>query len=127
MHFSASHRVYNPNLSDEENNEIFGKCNNINGHGHNYTLEVSIKGEVNPKTGYVLDLKKLKDIINIEIIDKLDHSNLNCDIDFLKGIIPSSENICIAIWNILKEKITEADIYEVKLSESPNSWVTYRG
>ncbi len=127
MYFSASHRVFNPNFTEEENQNTFGKCNNPNGHGHNYTLEVSIKGDVNPNTGYVFDLKKLKNIINQEIIEKLDHKNLNYDVDFLQGIIPSSENICIAIWSILKEKIKDAEIYEIKLYESLNSWVSYKG
>ncbi|OGV90130.1 MAG: 6-pyruvoyl tetrahydrobiopterin synthase, partial [Melioribacter sp. RIFOXYB12_FULL_38_5] len=91
--FSASHRLFNPNLSEEENNSLFGKCNNPNGHGHNYTLEVTICGEVNPKTGYLIDLKLLKQIIIDNVINKVDHKNLNLDVDFLAGKIPTAENI----------------------------------
>lgn len=127
MYFSAAHRIFNPELSDEQNNKIYGKCNNYNGHGHNYTLEVTVKGEVNPTTGYVMDLKKLKSIIKDEIIEKLDHKHLNYDVEFLQGIIPTAENLCIAFWGILQERISEAEIYEIKLYESPNSWVCYRG
>lgn len=127
LDFSAAHRVYNPNFTDAENEACFGRCNNPNGHGHNYELEVTIKGEVNPETGYLMDLKELKSIINREIIDKVDHKFLNHDVDFLQGIIPSSENLCIAFWNILKKAITQADLHEIKLYESKTSSVTYRG
>lgn len=127
LDFSAAHRVYNPNFTDEENANYFGRCNNPNGHGHNYELEVTIKGEVNPETGYLMDLKELKSIINREIIDKVDHKFLNYDVDFLQGIIPSSENLCIAFWNILKKAITQAELHEIKLYESKTSSVTYRG
>lgn len=127
LDFSAAHRVYNPNFTDEENANCFGRCNNPNGHGHNYELEVTIKGEVNPETGYLMDLKELKSIINREIIDKVDHKFLNYDVDFLQGIIPSSENLCIAFWNILKKAITQAELHEIKLYESKTSSVTYRG
>lgn len=127
LDFSAAHRVYNPNFTDEENANCFGRCNNPNGHGHNYELEVTIKGEVNPETGYLMDLKELKSIINREIIDKVDHKFLNYDVYFLQGIIPSSENLCIAFWNILKKAITQAELHEIKLYESKTSSVTYRG
>lgn len=127
LDFSAAHRVYNPNFTDEENANCFGRCNNPNGHGHNYELEVTIKGEVNPETGYLMDLKELKSIINREIIDKVEHKFLNYDVDFLQGIIPSSENLCIAFWNILKKAITQAELHEIKLYESKTSSVTYRG
>ncbi|MFN3694337.1 MAG: 6-carboxytetrahydropterin synthase, partial [Ignavibacterium sp.] len=103
--FAAAHRLFKPGLSDEENLKIFGKCSNPNWHGHNYTLEVVVAGEVDPETGFVLDLKELKNIIHEHVIDKVDHKNFNLDIDFMKGIIPTSENICIAIWNQLKDKI----------------------
>lgn len=125
--FSAAHRVYNPNFTDEENEACFGRCNNLNGHGHNYVLEVTVKGEINPETGYLMDLKELKSIINREIIDKVDHKFLNHDVDFLQGIIPSSENLCIAFWNILKKAITQAELHEITLYESKTSCVTYRG
>jgi 6-pyruvoyltetrahydropterin/6-carboxytetrahydropterin synthase len=125
--FSSSHRLYNPNFSDSENERIFGKCSNPNGHGHNYTLEVMIAGEVDPKTGYVIDLKLLKKIIIENVIQKVDHKNLNLDVDFLKGKIPTSENICIEIWNQLIDKIPSGKLYSIKLYETENNYVEYKG
>lgn len=125
--FSASHRLYNPNLTDEENEAIFDKCNNFNGHGHNYVLEVVVAGEVNPKTGYVIDLKKLKSIIIENVIKKVDHKNLNLDVDFLKDKIPTAENIAIGIWEQLENKITEGKLYSVKIYETENNYVEYKG
>jgi len=125
--FSASHRLYNSNLSEEENCELYDKCSNPNGHGHNYILEVMVAGEVNPSTGYLLDLKKLKKIIKENITDKLDHKNLNLDVDFLQGVIPTSENICIAIWNELSDKITVGNLYSVKMYETENNYIEYKG
>lgn len=125
--FSASHRLYNPNLTDEENEAIFDKCNNYNGHGHNYVLEVVVAGEVNPKTGYVIDLKKLKSIIIENVIKKVDHKNLNLDVDFLKDKIPTAENIAIGIWEQLENKITEGKLYSVKIYETENNYVEYKG
>ena len=101
LEFCASHRLFNPDFSDEKNESTFGLCNNPNGHGHNYVLEVTVKGEVDPETGMVLDLKALKKLINEEIINKVAHKNLNVDVDFLKAVIPTAENIAIHIWNIL--------------------------
>ena len=103
--FAAAHRLFKPELSDKENYELFGKCSNPNWHGHNYTLEVTVVGEVDPETGFVLDIKKLKEIILENVISKVDHKNLNIDTDFMKGIIPTSENITIAIWGQLADKI----------------------
>jgi 6-pyruvoyltetrahydropterin/6-carboxytetrahydropterin synthase len=125
--FAAAHRLYRADLSDKENFEIFGKCSNPNWHGHNYTLEVVVAGEINPETGFVLDVKKLKDIIHKYVIDKVDHKNLNLDTDFMKGIIPTSENICVAIWNQLKDKIPSGKLYSVKLYETENNYFEYRG
>ncbi|MFZ5946920.1 MAG: 6-pyruvoyl trahydropterin synthase family protein [Stygiobacter sp.] len=125
--FSASHRLFNPGLSDEENEIIFDKCNNYNGHGHNYVLEVVVAGDVNPKTGYVIDLKKLKKIIIENVIKKVDHKNLNLDVDFLKGKIPTAENIAIGIWEQLEDKIEEGKLYSVKLYETENNYVEYKG
>lgn len=125
--FSASHRLYNPNLTDEENEAIFDKCNNFNGHGHNYVLEVVVAGEVNPKTGYVIDLKKLKSIIIENVVKKVDHKNLNLDVDFLKDKIPTAENIAIGIWEQLENKITEGKLYSVKIYETENNYVEYKG
>ncbi len=125
--FSASHRLYNPNFSDEENDACFGKCNNLNGHGHNYNLEVTVAGEVDPQTGYVIDLKKLKKIIRENVIVKLDHKNLNLDVDFLKDKIPTAENIAYGIWNELFDKIPSGKLYSVKISETENNYVEYKG
>lgn len=125
--FAAAHRLFKPGLSDEENLKMFGKCSHPNWHGHNYTLEVVVAGEVNPETGFVLDVKELKKIIHQYVIDKVDHKNLNLDTDFLKGVIPTSENICIAIWNQLKDKIPSGKLYSVKLYETENNYFEYRG
>ena len=125
--FSASHRLHNPSLSEEENKRLFGKCNNPNGHGHNYILEVIVAGEVNTDTGYVIDLKVLKDIVREHVISKVDHKNLNIDVDFLKDVIPSAENIAIGIWDQLLDKINEGRLYSVKLYETENNYVEFKG
>lgn len=125
--FSAAHRLFIPELSDEENLKIFGKCSHPNWHGHNYTLEVVVAGQIDPKTGFVLDVKKLKEIIHKYVIDLVDHKNLNLDVEFMKGIIPTSENICVAIWNQLKDKITSGKLYSVKLYETENNYFEYKG
>ncbi len=125
--FAAAHRLFKPELSDDENHKIFGKCSHPNWHGHNYTLEVVVAGEVNPETGFLLDIKKLKEIIHKYVIDKVDHKNLNVDTDFMQGIIPTSENICIAIWNQLKDKIPSGKLFSVKLYETENNYFEYRG
>lgn len=125
--FSASHRLHNPDLSDEENLKIYGKCSNPNGHGHNYILEIVVAGEIDPKTGYVIDLKKLKTIILENVVNKVDHKNLNMDVDFMKGIIPTTENLAIAVWKELKNKISPASLYAVKIKETENNFIEYRG
>ncbi|MCW8811142.1 MAG: 6-carboxytetrahydropterin synthase [Ignavibacteriaceae bacterium] len=125
--FAAAHRLFKPELSDKENFELFGKCSNPNWHGHNYTLEVTVAGEVDSSTGFVLDIKKLKEIILENVISKVDHKNLNLDTDFMKGIIPTSENITIAIWNQLEDKIPGGKLYSVKLYETENNYFEYKG
>lgn len=125
--FSAAHRLYNPKFSDEENERIFGKCSNPNWHGHNYTLEVVVAGQVNPDTGYVVDLKVLKEIIIKNVIQKVDHKNLNTETDFLTGIIPTAENVTAAIWKQLVDKIPGGRLYAVKLYETENNYFEYRG
>ncbi len=125
--FSAAHRLYNPGWSDARNNEIFGKCNNPNGHGHNYDIEVTVVGDPPAETGMVIDLKKLADIIEREIIDRVDHKNMNVDVDFMRGTIPTAENMAIAFWKILAPKISEGRLYSIKLYESANNVVEYRG
>jgi 6-pyruvoyltetrahydropterin/6-carboxytetrahydropterin synthase len=125
--FSASHRLHNPALSESENLELFDKCANPNGHGHNYVLEVTVAGDPGKKTGYVIDLKKLKEIIKREILDKVDHRHLNHDVDFLKGIIPTAENIAVSFWKVLEPKITEGTLYSIRLRETENNIVEFRG
>ena len=125
--FAAAHRLFKDGLNDEENFELFGKCSNTNWHGHNYTLEVVVAGNVNPETGFVLDLKQLKEIILENVISKVDHKNLNLDTDFMKGLNPTSENIIVAIWNQLKDKIPAGKLYAVKLYETENNYFEYRG
>jgi 6-pyruvoyltetrahydropterin/6-carboxytetrahydropterin synthase len=127
VHFSASHRLYNPDFSDAQNDEVFGICNNKLGHGHNYELEVTLRGEIPKDTGMVMDLKELNKILQQEIISKVDHKHLNFDVDFMKNVIPTAENIAIKFWEILINRITEGDLYEIKLYESANNFVTYRG
>jgi len=127
MVFSASHRLYNPLLSDEENFILFDKCSNPSGHGHNYTLEVTVNGEVQEKTGYVIDMKKLKYIIKKEIIDKVDHKNLNSDVDFLIGVNPTVENLVLSFWKMLENKISNGRLYKMRLYETDSSFVDYYG
>jgi 6-pyruvoyltetrahydropterin/6-carboxytetrahydropterin synthase len=125
--FSASHRLFNPAWSDEKNAKVFGKCNNPNGHGHNYTVEVTVTGDVARETGMVIDLKELAEIIDRELIDRVDHKHLNHDVDFLSGTIPTAENIAIAFWKILAPKITPGKLAAIRLYESENNIVEYTG
>jgi 6-pyruvoyltetrahydropterin/6-carboxytetrahydropterin synthase len=127
VRFNAAHRVYNPALPDEENERLFGKCNNPNWHGHNYTLDVSVEGEIEAKTGYVLDLSALKKIVEREIIDYVDHRNMNLDVEFMRGKIPTSENIVVAFWNILAPKVNPARLTRLVLWETENNYVEYSG
>lgn len=125
--FSASHRLHNPLLPDEENIRLFGKCNSPNGHGHNYILEVVVAGEINPSTGYLIDLKKLKEIIRENVIDRVDHKNLNMDVEFLKGTITTTENLALKFWNELRDKITDGRLYAIRIAETENNFFEYRG
>ncbi len=118
IEFAASHRYHNPELSEEENRRIFGKCNNPHGHGHNYTLEVTVAGEPDPKTGMVLDLKDLKEILEREIMQRMDHRYLNFEVPELAGQIPTCENIARLIWQLLEPKITYGRLHRVRLYES---------
>ena len=126
-HFSASHRLFDAKLSDEKNAEIFGGCSNPNGHGHNYQLEVCIAGIPNPATGFVMDLKKLKKIMQENFLDKVDHKNLNVDVDFLSGINPTTENIAIAAWKQIVPHIVEGTLYSIRLYETENNFAEYKG
>lgn len=125
--FAAAHRLFREELSDQENFNLFGKCSNPNWHGHNYTLEVVVAGNIDPATGFVIDLKKLKEIIHLHVISKVDHKNLNIDTEFMIGLNPTSENIVLAIWNQLKDKIPAGKLYSVKLYETENNYFEYRG
>lgn len=125
--FSAAHRLFNPKFSEKENKRIFGKCSNPNWHGHNYTLEVVVAGEIDPETGYVIDLKLLKEIIIENIIKKVDHKNLNTETDFMQGVIPTAENIAVSIWKQLEDKIPSGKLYAIKIYETENNYFEYRG
>lgn len=127
--FCAAHKLFRSDWSLQENEEIFGKCSNPNWHGHNYELFVTIKGEVNPETGFVIDLRALKTIILEEVIEKLDHKNINLDVDFMKGQMASTEVIAIAIFNQLKApiKLHNAELHSIKLCETGNNFVEYFG
>ena len=113
--FNSAHRVHNPELSDVENARLFGKCNNPNWHGHNYELEVSVRGPIESKTGYVLDLAKVKDIVTRAIIEKVDHRNLNLDVDFMRDVIPTTENLAVGIWKILVPALAPAHRVLIRL------------
>jgi 6-pyruvoyltetrahydropterin/6-carboxytetrahydropterin synthase len=128
-HFNAAHKLYNTQWSEEKNAKIFGKCSNPNWHGHNYNLYVTVKGNINPDTGFIINLKDLSTVIRVEICDKLDHKNLNLDVDFLQGIMTSTENVTIAIFNILAPKIKQlgAELHSIKLYETENNYVEYFG
>ena len=127
LRFNAAHRVFNPSFSDTENEATFGKCNNPNWHGHNYVLEVSVEGDIDERTGYVLDLSKLRDIVESRVIDKVDHKNFNLDVDFMKDIIPTAENIVVQFWRILEPAVRPAKLTRLVLRETENNHVEYTG
>ena len=127
--FNAAHRLFKPEFSDEQNLEVFGKCSNPNWHGHNYTLYVTVKGDVNPDTGFLVNLKDLSALIDLKVIEKLDHRNINLEVDFMSGKLASTENLAIGIWNELSDSITlmGATLHSVKLYETENNFVEYFG
>lgn len=124
-HFNAAHRLHNPSWDDEKNKEVFGLCNNVYYHGHNYDLEVKLTGEIDEQTGYVFDLGKLAAIIKAEIEDRFDHKNLNLECDEFKTMIPSTENFVVVIYNILREKIEPGFDLHIRLWETPRNYVEY--
>lgn len=124
-HFNAAHRLFNPSWSDEKNEAIFGLCNNPNFHGHNYNLIVSVTGEIDPETGYVIDMKILKDIITKEVTKKLDHKNLNIEVAEFKNLIPTAENIAIVCYNWIKASLADHLELKVTLFETERNWVEY--
>ncbi|MFN8243972.1 MAG: 6-carboxytetrahydropterin synthase [Ferruginibacter sp.] len=127
-HFNAAHKLYNPNWSPGKNEEVFGRCANKNWHGHNFELYVTIKGEPDPDTGFVYDVKKLSVIIKEHVIEKLDHQNLNLDVDFMAGKMCSIENLVIGIWNELQPHLPQGvQLHALKLVETPKIYVEYYG
>jgi len=126
-HFNAAHRLYRKDWSFEQNDAVFGKCNNPNFHGHNYELIVSVTGEIDPETGYVMDVKFLTDIIKSEVEDQMDHKNLNLDVPEFENLNPTAENIVVVIWNKLRAKVKSTLDLEVVLYETPRNFVTYKG
>jgi 6-pyruvoyltetrahydropterin/6-carboxytetrahydropterin synthase len=127
VEFSASHFYHNPEFTPEENQRIFGKCNNPNGHGHNYTLEVTVKGAVDPKSGFVFDLKQLKDVMSREVLDAFDHRFLNKEVPEFLTKIPTTENLAIVIWQRLAPKLNAARLHRVRIYETPDLFADYYG
>lgn len=127
-HFNAAHKLYNPNWSKEKNNEVFGVCANENWHGHNFDLYVTVKGTPNPDTGFIMDAKKLKVLIREHVIDKVDHKNLNLDVDFMRGKLCSTENLIVGIWNELQPHLpADVILHSIKMYETPRIYVEYFG
>jgi len=129
-HFNAAHKLYNPKWSEERNREVFGPCANTNWHGHNYELIVTVKGQPDPETGFVVDLKALSTLIKRHITDQVDHKNLNLDVPFMAGQMASTENLAVAFWQILERElpaITQAQLHCIKLYETPRNFVEYYG
>jgi len=130
-HFNAAHKLYNPSWSIEKNKEVFGPCANENWHGHNYELITTVAGNPDPETGFVIDLKKLSDLIQREVIERVDHKNLNLDVDFMKDKMASTENLAIELWKILAPKIsaisTFGKLHSIRLYETPRNYIDYFG
>ncbi len=127
VHFNAAHRLHNPDRSDAWNRATFGPCNHPNWHGHNYVLEIAVVGRPDPETGYVIDLGKLNAIAQREIVDACDHRNLNLDVDFLRGILPSTENLVVAFWERLAPHVAPAHLFRLRLQETERNAAEYFG
>jgi 6-pyruvoyltetrahydropterin/6-carboxytetrahydropterin synthase len=127
VQFNAAHRLHNPAKSDQWNKETFGKCNSPNWHGHNFILEVTVVGEPDADTGYVVDLGELKHILEEKVLSKVDHANLNMDVDFLQEVLPSTENFAVGIWNQIVDEIPSGKLHSIKLTETENNSVLYKG
>lgn len=127
MHFNAAHRLHNPMMTPEKNQQVYGPCNNERGHGHNYNIEVFVKGPIDPETGYVIDLRQLKAIVEEEIISHCDHKHLNYDVPWLKDINPTSENLVTVFWKRLSPKIHCGSLYKIRLEETERNIVEYMG
>ena len=126
VHFSAAHRQHNPALTDEENARIYGPCNHPNWHGHNYEMDVTVEGEPDPRTGYLVDLGELRDVAE-EVIGQMDHRNLNLDVDFMRDVNPTSENIVVQCWRVLAPRVAPAALTRLRLWETENNYVEYEG
>ncbi|MGD2071425.1 MAG: 6-carboxytetrahydropterin synthase [Gemmatimonadota bacterium] len=128
LHFSAAHRLHRPEWSDERNRDVFGDCSNPNWHGHNYEIEVTVEGPVDAETGYVMDLKLLRDTVQEAVIDDVDHRNLNLEVPWLEGVIPTTENLVVAIWDRLADRMSDGVRLErIVLWETPRNYVEYAG
>lgn len=129
LQFNATHKLWNDHWTAEENKRVFGPCANENWHGHNYTLDITIAGTINPETGYVMDLKEIKEIAEKHVVSKVDHKNLGLDVDFMKGLNPTTEILAMKMWEILFPllKRNNATLYEIQLYETERHWVRYRG
>jgi 6-pyruvoyltetrahydropterin/6-carboxytetrahydropterin synthase len=125
-HFSAAHRLHRPEWGDARNLEVFGACANPNGHGHNYELEVTVEGPVDPETGMIVDMKELKALVNDLIVDRVDHGHLNLDVPFLDGIIPTAENLAVAFWAVLEARIPAGRLHELRLQETERNIAVVR-
>ena len=128
VHFSAAHRLHRPDWSEERNREVFGACANPNWHGHNYELDVTVEGEVDPETGYVLDLKRLRDLVEEAVVEDVDHRNLNLEVDWMRGVNPTTENLVVAMWHRLAPRMPgDAELVKLTLWETPRNRVEYSG
>jgi 6-pyruvoyltetrahydropterin/6-carboxytetrahydropterin synthase len=127
IEFSAAHRLLNEDLSVEENQELYGKCYNPNGHGHNYILEVTLRGPISEKTGMIINLTELKKIVNEHVVELLDHKHLNKDVDHFKKLNPTAENIVVVIWKILEQKLESGILYKLLMRETGSNSVEYYG
>ena len=127
VHFNAAHRLWNPSFSADENERVFGVCNNPNFHGHNYNLDVSVEGEIDPATGYVLDINRLKSIVQECVVRHLDHKNLNLDVPWFRELIPTAENIAVVCWRLLVPAVAPARLARIRLWETERNYVDYDG
>lgn len=127
LRFNAAHRVHNPAFSPEKNVSVYGKCNNPHGHGHNYTLDVSVRGPIDESTGYVIDLGVLRDIVEKHVVDQTDHHHFNHDVPYMAGINPTSENIIVGMWKVLEPVVSPGKLVKLKLIETENNFVEYEG
>ena len=131
-HFNAAHKLYNPDWSEEKNRDVFGVCSNENWHGHNYEILVTVKGKVDTESGMIINLKSLSDIIKEEILDKVDHKNLNIDVPFLKGLITSTENVTIKFWEVIEKRLestkeANCKLHKIRVYETPRNFIDYYG